>query len=159
MRRIQKVSIVGGTVATLMAGGVAFAAWTSTGEGSGTATAGSAQGLTVTGGGVTGLYPSGDQSFNVTVKNNNSYSVRIDQIELTGNDSVSNGGSLPSAAACAMSDVTPEIAHDGNGTLIAAGGTATINGAVKVTMHIDASDNCQSADFNVGVKATAHSAN
>jgi hypothetical protein len=76
-KNIKRSAVVGTTVATLFGVGVAFAAWTNTGDGSGSVTAGTAQILNVSVTGVSGLVP--NQSVNVpfTVGNSNSYDVKL----------------------------------------------------------------------------------
>jgi hypothetical protein len=160
MRKTQKIAIVGGTVGILLAGGVAYAAWTSTGTGSGAVTAGQQQDLVVTGGTASGLYPTGSQTFNVTVSNeNNPYKVQVDQIELDGTITVTGDGSDPAEGICDADDVTAEVVANGAGTQIAGGVGATVLNAVQLTMHGNASANCQGAIFTVPVKATAHAIN
>lgn len=158
MRKTQKTAVVGGTVAVLMAGGVAFAAWTSTGTGDGTVTAGHQQDLVVTAGSASGLYPTGFRTVDVQVKNVNPYPVAIDQLELDGAVSDSAASDDTNLPACdASTDVIPSIADAGTDTYIAPGATVTVSNAVKLSMEPTAADNCQFDTFTVGVKATAHS--
>jgi hypothetical protein len=160
MRKTQKFAIVGGTVAVLLAGGVAYAAWTSTGSGSGSVAAGTQHDLVVTGTDVTGLYPTGNNTFDVTIDNaDNPYTVAVDQIALNGTVTVTGGLSIAGEAACGAGDVTAEIVDAATGLEIAGSGSQTVLGAVKLTMHGDASGDCQSATFHVPVKATAHAIN
>ena len=72
----RRSAVVGGTVATLFGLGVAFAAWTNTGVGSGSVTAGTAAPLTVTVSGVSGLVPTKSVNVPFTVTNTNPYDVK-----------------------------------------------------------------------------------
>lgn len=75
MRKTQKVAIVGGTVAALMSGGIAYAYWTSTGSGTGSATTGTSSPWVVTVANVNlaDLTPNGpSDTVGFTVKNTNS---------------------------------------------------------------------------------------
>lgn len=159
MRKTQKTAVVGGTVAVLLAGGVAFAAWTSTGTDSGTVAAGSAAALTVTGGSASNLYPTESKTFSVDVKNNNSYKVAIDSIALNGDVTVTGAGTDAAYPACGKDDVQVTVLDAATGTGIAGGATASAIGSIQVTMIADASNNCQNASFHVPVKATASSSN
>jgi len=151
MRRIQKISIVGGTVATLMAGGIAYAAWTSEGNGSGTATAGHELDLSVTGGDAVGsLYPTLSLTVPVTVKNNNSYPVHLTDITYNAAGSSSDAG-----AACTVANIEVTDAFSGDETL-AAGATSASHDAT-VTMIADAASACQDAKFTINFDASAHS--
>src|SRR5262245_13139804 len=72
------------TVAALAGAGVAFAAWTTNGSGTGSATAGSAQDLTITQtGSATGLFPTGSVNATFTVTNPNPYKVALTQATIT----------------------------------------------------------------------------
>lgn len=160
MRKTKKISIVGGTVGVLMAGGIAFAAWTSTGEGSGDVTAGHQEDLVVTGGTASGLFPTDTKHFKVTVSNvDNPYKVEIDKIELNGTITVANASNIAGEAVCDADDVTAEVVANGAGTTIAANDSVDVAESVALTMHGDASGNCQGATFTVPVKATAHAIN
>lgn len=153
MRKIQKISIVGGTVGVLMAGGIAYAAWTSEGSGSATVKAGTEQGLDVTGGAlVPGLFPTGNKDFTITVTNNNPYAVTIDDVV---HGAISND---KSDSGCVSMDVTAtESANDG--TVLAASGTpgASHVFTFNLAMGANPDDGCQGATFTVPYTATAHS--
>ncbi|HET6166626.1 MAG TPA: hypothetical protein VFE07_07335 [Marmoricola sp.] len=157
MRKTQKFAIVGGTVGVLMAGGIAFAAWTSTGTGTGTVTAGHQQDLVVTAGSASELYPTGFRTVDVQVKNVNPYPVSIDQLELNGAVADQAIGDDDGPACDPATDVTALVVASGATTYIAPGATVTVSNAVKLSMDANAADNCQLDEFTVGVKATAHS--
>jgi hypothetical protein len=146
MRKTQKVAIVGGTVATLMAGGIAYAAWTSEGSGTGTATAGSAVTLGVDGNDISGLYPTGTFAATVKVTNPNPYKVTLSSLDFTG--------ATTTAAGCDASTVTVADLTGLSEELGANGGDHTF--AVEVSMSNDATDECQGATFELNY--TAHGA-
>lgn len=154
MRKIQKISIVGGTVGVLMAGGVAYAAWTSTGTGTGTVTAGGAADLQVTVHDVSGLKPSEAVAVTIDVKNMNTYSVNLDSLVNNADHSSVSGG-IGGSPACSLSDLS-NIENLANLTEPIAGG-ATVQETVHVTMSAAAANSCQGADFALAYDASAHS--
>jgi hypothetical protein len=155
MRKTQKIAIVGTTVGILMAGGVAYAAWTSEGTGNGTATAGSQTGLVVTGGSaVDSLFPTKSVTFPVTISNKNPYDVQIRSLDYDADDSGSDH------AGCGVGDVDVVIA-DATGDVIGAGSESTPTDSdeytATVTMHADAASECQGATFTFNFDASADS--
>lgn len=151
MRKSQKTAIIGGTVAVLFAGGIAYAAWTSTGNGSGAADAGHQVDLTVSGGiAVDSLYPTLSVTVPVTVKNNNPYPVHLTDITYKASGSSSDAG-----ADCTVSniDVTDPFSGD---EVLGAGATSASHDAT-VTMIADAASLCQDVTFTVNFDASAHS--
>lgn len=150
-KNTKRVAIVGGTVAALLGGGIAFAAWTSTGTGSGSAVADYANadlGVTVTT--VNGLYPTG--SFNVpfTVANTNPYNVTLTKVTLEGVTSDKTG--------CASSVVADTPSANPANTLIdtdqiakTTGVTPSANFPIKMLNTAD--DTCKGATFTVTLKA------
>jgi hypothetical protein len=155
MRKIQKTAVVGGTVATLMAGGVAFAAWTSTGNGSGTATAGAAGGLTVHVAPATGLKPTETVTLDITVDNSNSYAVNLDSLTYSASASSVSGG-IGGDPACALTDLSAVQSLSGITDRIPGGGTSAAH-TVHVTMDDAAANACQGATFTLNYVASAHS--
>lgn len=153
MRKIQKTAIVGGAVATLMAGGVAFAAWTSTGQGTGTAEAGQAAGLTVHVTGASDLKPTESVSLDITVDNGNSYAVNLDSLTYNPTASSVSGGDGP---GCSVADLSSVDSLPSITDRIAGNDTSAIH-SVDVTMDDDASPDCQNATFNLVFDASAHS--
>lgn len=154
MRKIQKTAIVGGAVATLMAGGVAFAAWTSTGTGTGTATAGTDSGIVVDGNDVSGLFPTGTKDITVTVINSNPYAVDLDSLTA---DSVTVDAAHGDAG-CEVTDIVTADSGDYSSSAdrIAANG-AFIQRDLTVHMAADADNACKGAIFTVSYTGSAHS--
>lgn len=129
-------------ISVLLAGTVAFAAWTSNGSGSGTATARSAQSLTVTVSPASGLFPTGTVNVPFTVTNPNPYKVTLSKIELT-NVTVDKAGCTPSVVSGA----------DLPDTDVINAGATTVSRNFPVTMSNTAEDACQGAIFTLTLKA------
>lgn len=148
MRTIKKTAIVGGTVAALMGGGVAFAAWTTTGIGTGSAVAGSAQSLVVTTTQATGLVPNGTVNVPFTVRNPNSYQVTLNTVSL-GDVTVDSGH-----GGCLVSSVTGATLPD---TDVIPGGATSPSRNFVVAMSNAANDACQGATFTFTLTASGAS--
>ena len=153
MRNSNRVKIVAGGTAALFGIGVAFAAWTSTGTDSGSVSSIGDSGLTVAADeGVTGLFPTGQQTIDVTVTNTNPYKVALDSI--TVDSIVSNDADCNVASVTAPDNNTPAT------TLDAAGDAAdSASFPFVVSMSNDANDECQANTFTVAFTANGHSSN
>jgi hypothetical protein len=155
MRKIQKTAIVGGAVATLMAGGVAFAAWTSTGSGHGDVTAGDASTIPVSAVSSDLLYPTGSVDLTVTVGNGDPYPLNLDSLTAT---SVTVDGTHGDAGC----DVAKVHATSGTYQTALANRIAvdqSIDKTLKLSMDADAANACKGAIFTVHYDASAHSVN
>jgi hypothetical protein len=149
MRKTQKIAIVGGTVGILMAGGVAFAAWTSTGSGTGDVTAGEDAAMTVSAISDELLYPTKTVDLTVTVENNDRYPLNLDSLTAT--------------------DVTSSIEDCDVASVEASSGTYSEDAANRIpegdsiektlTLHMfaNADEDCKNAVFTVSYDASAHS--
>jgi hypothetical protein len=129
-------------IGALMAGTVAFAAWTSNGTGIGTATAGSAKNLTISVSNVSGLYPTGTFNVPFTVTNPNAYAVALSKVQL---QSVT-----VDKAGCTAGVVTGADLVDTD--VIPAGGTSASRN-LSISMSNAAEDACQGAVFTLTLKA------
>lgn len=146
MRLGNRLAVVtAGTVVAATAG-IAFAAWTVDGSGSGAATTATAKDLTVVASSVdTGIYPggpAGDVGFKVT--NPNPFDVRL--------TSVSYGQLGTGASACAAQHVTlAQNAPTSVDLLVPAGQTvtSTIDGVLSLASAAD--DSCQGVPLTVGL--------
>ncbi|GAB3661812.1 LEA type 2 family protein [Nocardioides korecus] len=148
LNKTQKTAVVGGTVLALAVGGVAVAAWTSNGTGTGAVTAGTSKSVTVAGAPVLGLFPTGNVTQQVTVTNPNDYAVTLTALTpgtVTADKAGCNADSVTGAALSNLSD------------RIAAGSSVTKS--VTVSMTNAALDACQGAVFTVSYAATAASSN
>ena len=144
--KTRRSAVVGLGIVGMMGAGVAFAAWTTEGTGSGTATAGKDQALTVTVSPATGLYPTGSTNVAYTVTNPNSYAVTLSQASLQG-VTVDKAGCVPSVVTGSPVIVTDRIA---------AGATSTSK-TFPVTMSNAATDECKNAVFTLTLKVSGAS--
>ena len=153
MRKFVKRSIaVGAAVAVVSLAGVAYAAWTASGTGSGSAKAGTASALSTVDASASllpsdNLYPGGTGTVVVKIHNPNSYPVKVTAIN--GNGAITgSGGTGP----CSTTGVT--FANQTNltpGWLVAANNDllVTLNGAAAMSNASD--DGCQGATFTIPV--------
>lgn len=145
MRKISKRSaVVLGAVGVIAVAGVAYAAWTSSGTGSGSVTATTSIDSTITAANSTSLlYPGGGTDFTVTIDNKNDYPVVVTSIS-AGSSGLVNG-------SCAAGTVTSAAVTAPTGT-IAPHGTGTYT--LHATMAKDAADACKSQTFTLPLTAT-----
>jgi hypothetical protein len=142
----RRAAVVGAGIVGVMGAGVAFAAWTTEGTGSGTATAGTDQALTVTVSPATGLSPTGTTDVPFTVTNPNSYAVTLSQATLQ-NVTVDKVGCVPgvvTGSPVTLSDRVPA-------------GTTSTSKSFPVTMSNAATDECKNAVFTLTLKVTGAS--
>ena len=141
----KRSAVVGGTAAALFGIGVAVAAWTNYGEGSGSVTAATGAPLTVTVTDVNGLFPTGSVDVPFTVTNTNDYDVTLSKAELK--------------------TVTVDAAHSACATSVVTGSDVVLSDVVAtgatspsqdftLTMSNAASDACQGAVFTVTLGVT-----
>ena len=151
MRKIQKISIVGGTVGVLMAGGIAYAAWTSSGTGDGPVTAGADAAMGVSAISTELLYPTKTVDLTVTVENNDHYALNLDSLTAT---SVTADPATCDVASVEASSGTYSTAAANR---IAEGGS--IDKTLTLHMLDTADEDCKNAIFTVHYDASAHSVN
>lgn len=142
----------------LVGAGIAFAAWTSTGTGSGTAQSTTSENSTISAGVYTAdLYPGAVRSVTVTIDNPNDYPVIV--------NSISSGSSALVNTTCTAGTVTSDerttdatgLTQSDNSTkTIAANGSATYT--LTTRMAASAVDSCKSQDFTLALTATLSSA-
>jgi hypothetical protein len=134
--------------------GVAIAAWTTGGSGSGQASAGSAASMTISAGTPsTSLYPNGSADVAASISNPNPYGVHVSSISLgaVSVDAGHSGCNLPSIS------VTSPQANGGSGWNIAASGSTNVDLTNAISMSNAANDSCQGATFTVALTATGAS--
>ena len=161
----MKRRVIGGAVTVLVLGvvGFAFAAWTSSGSGSGYAQAGTAQALTtsdLSGGAFTNkLYPGlSNKDVNIKINNPNSYPVTVTSI--TGNGTIVADSAHQTAGCGTSSDATDTgvTFADQTGLTISVGAnsntTVTRSAASMSNASVDA---CQGATFTIPVSISGHS--
>ncbi len=149
----KKLIGVGVIATTLLAAGVAFAAWNASGTGSGYAKATTAQVLTTSDVAATTtaqLYPGGTADVKIKIHNPNPYPVRITSITGTGAITSDKG------AACDASTGVTYTNQSGTFDVSAnSDASFTLVGAVAMS---NASDNtCQGAVFTVPVSLSGAS--
>jgi hypothetical protein len=141
--------------------GVAIAAWTTGGSGSGQASAGTATSMTISAGTPsTSLYPTASADVAATISNPNPYKVHVSSIALgaitvDGGHSACNTGTVtvtsPQTNSGAGWDVPAKVG--------AVDGSANIDLANAISMTNSANDSCQGATFTVALTATGASSN
>jgi hypothetical protein len=141
--RKRAAAIATGAALTFIVGGVAFAYWSTTGTGTGSAATGDVVGVTIhaTSTPVTGLYPGGPaQNVSGNFDNTNDGSVYIKQVTVAVDPAWSVGTTLPCTAADFT--VTAPAANNAEivkGAGVGAWGTATI----KMNNLSTNQDNCK----------------
>ena len=156
MHSTRKRRLIGGgiTVAVLVAAGLAYAAWTASGTGSGYAKATTAKALTtvdVSAQAAPELYPGGQGDVVVRIANPNDYPVEVDDI--TGNGAITAAGGIGTCSTTGVSftdQTNQNIDVPANGEI-----QVTLNNAASMS---NASENgCQGATFTIPVSLTGAS--
>jgi hypothetical protein len=154
-KRVSRKLAVMTMVMALAAVGLVYAAWTTTGAGSGYAKAGTAQALTtvdVSASTVATLYPGGPAGdVLIRISNPNSYPVTVTGVAGSGAITPDSGHASCTTTGVSFTDKT------GLSIAVAAGGqtTATLSGAASMT---NASVNgCQGATFTIPVNLSGAS--
>jgi hypothetical protein len=154
---LRTTSAAGLTAVLLLAtAGVAFAAWGFGGSGSSAARAATALGPTATsvaGSAVTTglLYPTRTGTVVMTVANPNPYRVKVSSVTANGSATGSGGVGSCSTTGVTMTTQSP-------GTLVPAGGSATLTLVDGAAMSAAADSGCQGAVFTIPVTVTVESA-
>lgn len=155
MRKLAtRAGTVAGGMAAATAVGIAFAAWTTSGVGTGVATSRDSQDLVVAPGTTTGtLYPTGASDVAVQITNPNAYPVHVSSLELAP------AGITASDASCNASSVTYTTqTNGGSGWHVAPGTTVSLNLAGAAAMSNSANDACKLNTFTVNLTANGASA-
>ena len=141
-RRLVSAGI--GTAALVMAAGIAYAAWSVLGTGTGTASSGTPQalGVSATVGGT--LFPGASADVLVTVSNPNSAAVTVQSLALAGAVTASAGCTTPGVTVSLPASTT---------LVVPAGGNASLNVVNGVSMTTASSSNCQGATFTIPLRA------
>lgn len=154
--RTRMRQLIAGLLTLLVFGvvGLVYAAWTTSGSGSGYAKAGSAQALTtvdVSASTTATLYPGANGDVLVKINNPNPYPVRV--TDVTGNGTITADSGH---ATCVTSGVTFTDQHSQTIDIPASSQTqTTLTGAAHMS---NASDNgCQGATFTIPVSLTGAS--
>jgi hypothetical protein len=145
MRKLTRSSsVVAAGIAVTMVAGVAYAAWTSSGSGSGSAKSlqtveSSIAAVTPT----ADLYPGGTGSMTVKITNNNPYPATVTAI---------SAGSSDVNGACVAGSVTSDADNAPTGSVLAAGAFA--NYTVVTHMLATATNACRNVTFTLPLTAT-----
>jgi hypothetical protein len=139
--------------------GVAIAAWTTGGSGSGQASAGTAASMTISAGTPsTNLYPTASADVAAVVSNPNPYKVHVSSIAL---GAITVDGGHSSCNTGSVSTTSPQD-NSGSGWDVPAksggvNGSLNVDLANAISMSNAANDSCQGATFTVALTATGAS--
>lgn len=143
----KRTMIIAGVAIVALGGGVAYAAWSSSGAGTGQVSAKGSVDSSITAGGGAGLFPGAtDVTYTVSINNPNDYPVKV-----TG---ISAGSSKPQGQ-CAAGTVTSDAVSNPAGTI--APGQSVVY-TLKAKMAADADNSCQNLTFDLPLTAQLVSA-
>ena len=149
--RMKRSLTVIASLALALVGGVAFAAYLSTGSGTGETVSTSAVASTISSAsGGTALYPGATGTVAVTINNPNPYPVKVLTISASSSAATGTGN------ACAAGTVTTAAVSSAPSTTIAPSGTATYT--LSSRMINDPDNSCQGKTFTLPLTATLASA-
>lgn len=156
---LRRVLVVTTVVGATLGGGIAVAAWTSSGTGAATAKAGTATAPTTTAVAASAftsglLYPGGPAgTAKVLVNNPNPYPVVVTKV-LAGSGTPTGSGGTGTCTQTGVSwvDQTPQ-----SGNSVPANGSATLTLPGAVSMGATSDDGCQGALFSIPVVVTVSS--
>jgi hypothetical protein len=155
-RTSKRLLAVGLPLAGIAATGIAFAAWTSTGSGTGTAkSTTSANSVIAPDVSVADLYPGATSSVTVTISNPNAYAIMVTSIPAGTSDLADKGTVGDTSDDCAAGAVTSDSRTDATGLVTTTAGVkvipAHLSGTYSLVTHMIASpsDNCKSTTFSL----------
>lgn len=155
----KKLSVVLVSAAAASAVGVAFASWTSGGQGSASATSTTSKESVIAAGTFAAdLYPGALKSVTVTVSNPNDYPVVVTQIS-DGSSAAVNGCAAGSVFSTGLGSDTSSVAlaqDAGAGTSIPANGSGVYR--IQTRMIGDAANACKAQTFSLALTARVQSA-
>lgn len=150
-RSKQRLAVAGGLLLAVVGAGVAFAAYLSSGVGSGSATSSTAVNSTIApGDSGAALYPGATGNFTVTINNPNPYPVRVVTISAGSSNATGPSGS------CAAGTVTSTALTNPPATVIPPGGSGSYTLGSK--MAADPDNSCQGQTFTIPLTAQLASA-
>ncbi|MDP9419005.1 MAG: hypothetical protein M3P53_02460 [Actinomycetota bacterium] len=148
----KNVAVLGAATSSLLVAGVAFAAWTSSGAGTGSAKAGTSTDSAIAGVapiGANDLYPGAVKEAFVTVSNPNAYPIDVTQIGAGSSLVVNTGCTAGSVRTDVLGTGAAALTRsDADTTVIAAAGSGTYK--LVVRMSNDAADACKIQNFTIG---------
>ncbi|MGW4210215.1 hypothetical protein ACWEIJ_19660 [Lentzea sp. NPDC004789] len=143
----KRTAVIAAVAVVAVGGGVAYAAWSSTGSGTGTVTSTTSANSAITPVSGSGLYPGVTVDVVVSIDNPNSYPVKVTSI--ADSSSSVNGG-------CAAGTVTTSSTGTDFTPVVAAHGSQQYT--LKAKMNADAAEACKSITFTVPLNAQLVSA-
>lgn len=156
----RRAAAIGVASGVLFSGGVAYAFWSVTGSGNGTAAAGSASPLTITAGSAPGslLVPGGQADVKLVITNKNKANVSISALTLSntgiaGYTDNTFGTAKTGCTATGVSWTSGAGSHTLSSPIVvgANGGTYTLTLTNGAQMSTSSDDGCQNAVFNMPV--------
>jgi hypothetical protein len=147
--------VIAGLVAASGVGSLAFAYWTESGSGTGTATTGGTSSVTLNpSNSPSGLYPGGPaQTINGTIDNPNASNVTLST--LTESVSVVNGAPSNGKPACTASDFTFTNPSFGNGGVVSPGnGGGSFSVDIAMVNSATNQDNCKNVTLDITYNAS-----
>ena len=149
-RNVKRLGVMGAALLALAGAGVAFAAYLSTGSGTGSTTAATAANSVITSASTgSALYPGGTSNYTVTITNPNAYPVKVTSISAASSNAAGSNG------ACVAGTVTSPAVTNPTGT-IAANATGTYT--LVATMIANPDNSCQGVSFTMPLTAALASA-
>lgn len=141
-------------VLVFAATGVAFSYWVGSGAGSGSATTGTTQAVTLNPGTASNqLYPGGQSAVAVTVTNPNPGAVKVGSLSLDTTQGTAGFAVDGAHAACGVATLSfTTQTNGGAGWTIPASGSSVLSLANSLSMSTNAANACQGASFTVYLK-------
>lgn len=154
VRRLsKKTTVITLFLGAMLAGSVAYAAWTASGTGSGFAKAGSSSALTTgAAAAVADLYPGGSGDLKITINNPNPFPVVVSDVARTAGAITSDAG-----ASCNASTGVSMADQTGLSLSVGANDSATFTLDDVVSMSNASHNSCQGAVFTIPVQLTGQS--
>ncbi|MFD5830822.1 hypothetical protein [Lentzea sp. NPDC060358] len=143
----KRTAVVAAVAIAALGGGIAYAAWSSSGSGDGLVKSTTSKDSAITSVSGAGLYPGAVVDVVVSIDNPNDYPVRV--------TSIADSSSKP-AGTCAAGTVTTSSAGTSFTPVLPAKGSQTYT--LKAKMSADATDACQNVTFVVPLTAQLVSA-
>jgi hypothetical protein len=152
MSHVRKYTVALVAVVSLFGAGLAFAAWTANGTGTGSVKATTSQALTTEAVAVTGaLYPSGTANVSIRINNPNPFQVTVTAI--TGSGTITSDN-----ATCNANGTGVSYADQSGLSLVVPANSAQTFVLASAASMSNASDNaCQGATFAIPVSISAAS--
>ena len=149
-------AIAAAAAGLLIAGAVAYAAWTVNGSGSGSASATSVVPLTLTSGTpASPLYPGASGDVDTTLNNSNPFPVHVSSIVLDTTQGSSGFAVDGGHSGCNINTLSfASQTNGGSGWDVPANGSLDVDAGSAISMGSGANDSCQGASFTVYLTAS-----